>query len=118
MSLQSFNNLNVNGDNPSGPKKESPIRDDNFFGNVDEAAKHALMREQMREDLRQRASVIMPLNSGLFCLLPEHESSLSPFTLFSEHENKIKNNNVSAQFKLFLHDAQERGKIIYFAIFE
>ena len=58
MSLQSFNNLSIkNGASPT--KTGKPHQgDDNFFGDIEAASKQAVIREQMREDLRQRSMVI------------------------------------------------------------
>ena len=56
MSLQAFNNMNLNGEVP-GDHCNDPNVKDNFFKDVDEASKLALNREQIRESLQQRYSV-------------------------------------------------------------
>ena len=56
MSLQAFNNMNLNGE-VSGDQSNDPNVKDNFFEDVDEASKLALNREQIRESLQQRYSV-------------------------------------------------------------
>ena len=56
MSLQAFNNMNLNGDVCGDHSNDSNVRD-RFFEDVDEASKLALNREQIRESLQQRYSV-------------------------------------------------------------
>ena len=56
MSLQAFNNMNLNGE-VSGDHSNDPNVKDSFFEDVDEASKLALNREQIRESLQQRYSV-------------------------------------------------------------
>ena len=56
MSLQAFNNMNMNGE-VSGDHSNDPNVKDSFFEDVDEASKLALNREQIRESLQQRYSV-------------------------------------------------------------
>ena len=55
MSLQAFNNMDLNG----ATHNESPECDMNekFYADVDEATKIAMNREQIRESLEQRYSV-------------------------------------------------------------
>ena len=55
MSLQAFNNMNLNGEVP-GDTNDTNVKD-SFFEDVDEASKIALNREQIRESLQQRYSV-------------------------------------------------------------
>ena len=56
MSLQAFNNMNLNGEVP-GDHSNDPNVKDSFFEDVDKASKLALNREQIRESLQQRYSV-------------------------------------------------------------
>jgi hypothetical protein len=61
MSLDAFNNLSVDGKSPKKQRTISkstvdyPDNGDNFFDELEEATKKALIREEVKESLKQRS---------------------------------------------------------------